>query len=81
MSTACVLEGTLKLNRTEHFFKFAFIKEVYDKATCQNKIMFFGNSYLQMYKTLKLFTNLFTLNTNIFTRIKVIRNTYIRTQK
>jgi len=34
-----------------------------------------------MYKTLELFTNIFTLNTIIFTGIKVIKNTYVLTHK
>ncbi len=38
-------------------------------------------NFLQMYKTLQLFTNIFTLNTKIFTSIKVIKNTYVHKQK
>ncbi len=32
-------------------------------------------------KTLQLFTQIFTLNTNIFTNIDIIKNTYVKTQK
>jgi hypothetical protein len=39
------------------------------------------NVISQMYKTLQLFTTIFTLNTNKFTSIKVIKNTYVQTQK
>jgi hypothetical protein len=34
----------------------------------------------KMYKTLQLFINIFTLNANIFTGIKHIKNTYIDTK-
>ncbi len=33
-----------------------------------------------MYKTVWLFINTFTLSTNVFTSIKVIKNTYVQTQ-
>ncbi len=38
----------------------------------QFEIKFTTDDYLQMYKTLQLFTNTFTSNTNKFTSIKVI---------
>ncbi len=39
-----------------------------------------SDDYLQMYKTLQLFTNTFTYITNTFTRIKVIKSTSVQTQ-
>ncbi len=54
---------------------------LYDKTTCKFQIKFGNDDYLQIYKTLQLFTSLFTLNTNIFTSIKVIKNTNVQTQK
>jgi hypothetical protein len=39
-----------------------------------------NKDYLQMYKTLQLFTNTFTFHTNKFTSIKVIK-TYMYTLK
>jgi hypothetical protein len=51
------------------------------KPTCQLQIKFITAHYLQMYKTLQLCTNIFALNTIIFTIIKVIKNTYVQTQK
>ena len=43
---------------------------LYEKTTCKLQIKFMTDNYLQMCKT---FTNIFTLNTNIFTSIKVIK--------
>ncbi len=48
---------------------------MYQKTTCQFKIKFITDDYLQMCKTLQLFTNPFK-----FTSIKVIQNTYAQTQ-
>ncbi len=46
---------------------------MYEKTTCQFQIKFITEDYLQMYKTLQLFTNTFSFNTNNFTSIKVIK--------
>jgi hypothetical protein len=43
--------------------------------TTQNWAPVAGNDYFQIYKTLQLFTSVITLNTNIFTSIKIIKNT------
>jgi hypothetical protein len=48
---------------------------VYEKTTCQSYIKFISDDYFQIYKTLQLFTHIITLNTNILTSIKVIKNT------
>jgi hypothetical protein len=53
---------------------------MYEKTTCQFQIKFVAEDYLKMYKTLQPFTNIFTLNTNKFTTIKVIKNTHVQTQ-
>jgi len=45
---------------------------LYKRTPCQFPIKFISDNYLQMYKTLQLFTNTFTLNTNILTNVKVI---------
>ncbi len=45
---------------------------LYEKITCQ--VLHFTDDYLQMYKTLWLFTN-------IFTSIKVTKSTSVQTQK
>ncbi len=56
------------------------------KDYCHYKIKFISDDYLQMYKTLQLFTSLFTIITNIFTSIKVInrakiyRHSYLKCQ-
>ncbi len=50
-------------------------------TTCQNYIKFKSDNYLRMYKTLQLFTNLFTFKTNIFTSIKIINNTNMQAKK
>ncbi len=50
---------------------------MYEKATCQNHIKFITDDYLQIYKTLQLFTSLLDklqAHTNIFTNTKVIKN-------
>ncbi len=39
------------------------------------------DDFLQMYKTLELFTNIFTLNTNLFISNGIIKNTNVQTQK
>ncbi len=57
------------------------VVNVYEKTTCQDNIKFISDNYLQMHKTLQLFTNMLTLKTNIFTSIKVIKNMYIPTLK
>jgi hypothetical protein len=57
------------------------IKLVNEKTTCQFQPKFISADYLLMYQTLQLFTNKFTLNTNTFTSIKVIKNTCVQTQK
>jgi hypothetical protein len=54
--------------------------ELYEETTFQYQIKFVTDDYLQIYKTLLLFTNIVTLNTNVFTSIKVIKNTYVQTQ-
>jgi hypothetical protein len=46
---------------------------VYEKTACQNLIKFISGNYLQLFKTLSVFTQLFTINTNIFTDIAVIK--------
>jgi hypothetical protein len=51
---------------------------VYKKTTCQFQIKFIAEDYLQMHKTLQLFTNTFTFNTNKFKSIQVIESTYIQ---
>jgi hypothetical protein len=48
---------------------------MYVKTSCQNQIKFISDIYLQLYKTLQLFMNLSTVNTGIFTNIKVIEST------
>jgi hypothetical protein len=53
---------------------------LYKKTTCPFEIKFSTDDYLQMYKTLQIFTNTFTLNTNKFTSIKVIKNPNVQTQ-
>jgi len=53
---------------------------VYLKTTCQFQIKFITEDDLQMYKTLQLFTNTFTFNTDRFISIKVIKNTYVQAQ-
>ncbi len=53
---------------------------MYEKTTCQFQIKFIPEDYLQMYKTVNLFTNTFTFNTNKFASIKVIKNTCVQTQ-
>ncbi len=47
---------------------------LYEKTTCQVYIKFVTNDYLPMFKTLQLFTN-------IFTSIKVTKSTSVQTQK
>ncbi len=49
-------------------------------TTCQFQTKCTTDNHLQMYKTLQLFMNTLTLNTNIFTGIKVIKHTYVQTQ-
>jgi hypothetical protein len=44
-------------------------------TTCQFKIKFNTEDYLLLYKTLQLFANIFTFNTNKFTSIEYIKNT------
>jgi hypothetical protein len=51
------------------------------KTTFQFQIKFSSPDYLQMYKILQLVTNIFTLNTKIFTSINVNENTCVQTQK
>jgi hypothetical protein len=53
---------------------------VCEKSTCQFQIKFITEDYLQMHKTLQVFTNMYKFNTNKFTSIKVIKNTYVQTQ-
>ncbi len=53
---------------------------MYEKTTCQFQIKFITEDYLQMYKTLKLFTNTFTFYTNKLTSIKAIKNIYAQTK-
>jgi len=51
------------------------------KSTCQFQIKHITSDYLQMYKTLRLFTNTFTFNTNTFASVKVlIKTTYVQIQ-
>ncbi len=47
--------------------------QVYEKTTCQFQLEFTTKDYLQMDKTLQLFTNIFTFNKNKFISIKVIK--------
>ncbi len=62
-------------------------KRVHNENTTKTRkklIKFIGNDYLQLYKTLQLFTSSFTLNTNILTSIKVIKthvHTFTHTHK
>ncbi len=51
---------------------------LYKKTFCQFQIKFITDDYLQMCKTLQLFTNSFTFNSIYFTSIKVIKNTYVK---
>jgi hypothetical protein len=53
---------------------------LYKKTLCQFQIKFITDDYLQMCKTLQLFTNSFTFNAIYFTSIKVIKNPYVQTQ-
>jgi hypothetical protein len=53
---------------------------LYKKTTCQSQIKSKTNDYSQMYKTSQLFTHPFTVNTNKFTIIKVIKSTCVQTQ-
>ncbi len=54
---------------------------LYEKTTCLNQIQFICDDYLQLYKTLQLFTNSFKLNAKIFTNTEVIKtHTHIFTQ-
>jgi len=46
---------------------------LYEKISCQDQIKFITDDYLQIYKTLQLFTSLFTEITNIFTNTKAIK--------
>jgi hypothetical protein len=41
--------------------------------TCQFQIKFITKDYLQMYKTLQLFTNTFTFNTNFLRASKLLK--------
>jgi len=50
------------------------------KITCQFQIEFITVDYLQMYKTLQLFTNKFAFITDKFTSIKNIKNTHVQMQ-
>jgi hypothetical protein len=56
------------------------VLKMYEKTTCQFQIKFITEDYLQMYKTLKLFTNTFTFYTNKLTSIKAIKNIYAQTK-
>ncbi len=55
------------------------LREISIGTTCQFQIRFISRDYLQMYKKLQLITNTFTFtsNTNKFTSIKVIKNTFV----
>ncbi len=53
---------------------------VYKQTTSQFQIKFISDDYLQMCKTLQLFTNTFTFNTNKYKIIKVIQNTHVQAQ-
>ncbi len=46
---------------------------MYKKTTCQFQIKFITKYYLQMCKTLQLFTNTFIFNSNNFTSIKLLK--------
>jgi hypothetical protein len=48
-------------------------KLVYEKTSCHNYIKFISDNYLLVNKTLQLFASLFTLNTNTFKSITVIK--------
>jgi hypothetical protein len=79
-SISCVLVQGLY---SQHFIFFVTY-ELYEKTTCQNYIKFISNIISQMYKTLQLFTDLITLNSNIFTNIKNIKtleHIFMQTQK
>ncbi len=54
---------------------------MHEKTTFQFQMKFITYDYLQMYKTLQLFTNIFTLITNIFDTINIIKNAFVLTQK
>ncbi len=57
---------------------------MYEKTTCQNYIKFISVDYLQLDIVLQLFTSSFTVNTNIFTSIKVVKthlHIFMQTQK
>jgi len=56
------------------------LEHLYEKTTYQFQIKFITDDYVQLYKTLQLFTNTFTINTNKFISIKVIKYTYVQTQ-
>ncbi len=58
------------------FFVTQALNKLYEKTTCQFQIKFITEDYLQMYKTLQIFTNTFTFITNKFTSIKVTINTW-----
>ncbi len=72
--------GKLSTQMQQHMAQYYFCclcssikKLVYEKTTCQFEIKFITDNYLQMYKTLPLFTSTFTFNTNIFTIIKLLK--------
>ncbi len=49
-------------------------------TTCPFKLKFIIVDYLQSYKTLQLFENIFTFNTNKFTTINVKKHTCTDTE-
>ncbi len=52
-----------------------------EKATCHYQIKFISDDFVQMYKTLQLFTSLIRLSTKIFTSIEKIKtHVHILTQ-
>jgi hypothetical protein len=56
------------------------VAKMYEKTTCQFQIKFITEDYLQMYKTLQLFTNTFSFNTNNFSSIKFLKRTHADTK-
>ncbi len=58
----------------------ASLLRLYEKTTCQFQIKLITDNYLQMCKTLQLFTNIFTLNANIFTSTKFVKKHMYRNE-
>jgi hypothetical protein len=69
MPGACVIKLFTAVNNV------AIVRK--DHLSNSNQVYYY---YLQMYKTLQLFTNTFTFNTNKFLSIKVIKNAHLQMQ-